>query len=455
MGRDVVIDGRLKTKDALAASELWAARVDGAAVLRDVPAPFGASAASGTIGALLEHVGGSLDGAAVVVRCVVPEGTFSDHAPSLARVWASAGARGARGALHVAGLDAAGPAFRLTAEPTGVKIATLAPAEQARIAKAPWVIDALATVAPAEAVFDEAVRLARALAPDELFRLAASLAPPLPSTVTVRLPKKPIDEAFVLPHVAFPTPERLAQALAGKPSDWHGPFALLVVAAHDPALAEPLALRALDQTSAPESHLAATLALASATTDTALARLLAELGRSRGAGIALARSRHPQLDAALLGALETSLPDVLAPGFDARSRVAEVLFAIGQRRMIAAEAMLCAAWAKRASTPGVYPLAATLAALDTKAAHAAVAEELGARDPALALLAARSFLRLDPRTAPERARPHLADARCARALFEALADAPAIDDAWRALAAGYDGDGFAKAAAVSVAARAR
>lgn len=454
MGRDVVIEGRLKTKDALAASELWASHVDGAAVLRDVPAPFGANAASGTIGALLERVGGCIEGASVVVRGVVPADTLSDHGPSLARAWATAGSRGARGALHIAGLDgSAGPAFRLTAEPTGVKIATLGPAEQARIAKAPWVIDVLASVAPAAASGgSEAVRLARALAPEELFRLAGTLAPPLPPNITVRLPKKPIDEAFVLPHVAFPTPERLAQALAGK-GDWRAPFALLVVAAHDPVLAEPLARRALDQASAPESHLAATLALASATSDTALARLLEELGRSRGAGIALARSRHPRADAALLSALEVALPDVLAPSFDARSRGAELLFAIGQRRVMAAEAMLCAAWAERASTPGVHALAAALAALDTRAAHAAVADELGARDPALALLAARSFLRLDPDTAPGRARPHLADPRRARALFEALLDEPRIADAWRTLAAAYDGDGFAKAAATRIAAR--
>lgn len=461
MGHDVVIDGRLKAKDALAARELWAAHVDGAAeLLGDVPAPFVARAASGTIGELLQRAGSVavLDGAAVTVRAVVPADALADHAPTLARVWATAGARGCRGALQIAALDAAaGPAFRLTAQPTGVMFAALSAQEQGRIAKAPWVLDALGGVTSApESALDEALACARGLPPDELYRLAASLGPPLPPCVTVRLPKKPIDEAFVLPHVAFPTPERLAQALAAtaKPADWQGPFALLVVAAHDATLAEAVAVRVLDLPGSVDSHAVATLALAAATTDTALARLIAELGRGRGAGVALARSRHPQLDAALVAALEPTLPDVLAPTFDARSRIAELLFAIGQRRVRAAEALLCAAWATRRSTPGVHALAAALGALDTTTSHAAVAEELGARDPALARLAARSFLRLDPATALERARPHLADARRARAIFEALAEEPAVDSAWQALASSYDGDAFAKAAAARVAGRA-
>lgn len=480
MGRDVAIDGRLKTRDALAAAELWATSVGSAAELATAPAPFAGTVPTGTIGSLLGRTGldARLEDASLVVRGLLAADALADHAPALARIWSAAGRKGARGALHVVGLSGE-PGFRVTADPAGAKIAALSAAEHAKLRKAPWIIDVLAApVAPTTAgdemaPFDEALVLARGLEPEELFRCATALTPPLPASMTVRLPKKPIDEAFVLPHLAFSTPERLARGLAEtkKGAEWQRPFALLVLAVHDPAQAEPLALQALARlepgrlASLPAPHaveqavrdqdlrMAAALALAARTTDAALDALLDALGAGASAGIALARARHPRTDEALLHALDpATLAAALAPTFDACSRAAELLFAIGQRRVTAAEPTLCSAWASRRDTPGVLALGAALAALDKPSAHAAVAEALGAADPALARLAARSLLRLD--ASLDEARPHLAEERRARALFEALADEPSwIDAAWRAAAAGYPGSGFAKAAADRVAAR--
>ncbi len=456
MGWDLAVRGLLEAPSARAARRLRSLPFE---VLTadppppqpfDLPLPAPPATVAAALDALVDDAfTATHTGSRLTMSGMWDDDALRDRAPVLVGLLAVAGRAGVVGEVELASVSGPTLAFRLTLHGGGVVVAALPGPEAAALAAAPWVADALeqavqAALPPergssaAVAVVDEALTRLRALDDAALFACAADL----PPGVAVRRPGLPVDQAWAPPTVAYPDARSLRAALsAPAAADWRSAFALPALAAHDPALAEPLALALLASDPPDELRESAVHALGHATSDAAVDALFAALARSSQASFALARCRHPGVAARAVAALDAAAVRELfapAPVFGAwvASRPGRLLLVLAARRDPDTVPRLLEVWGQRGRSPAAQLVGSALIAVGTPAALAAAAEGVSAADPGVSRVGARAFFALDPTTAFERARPFFAsELPAALRSAAAVLDGAPPDPCWLEVAA--------------------